>query len=203
MADVRSHEPRLVEAPTGYPVTTIQAKNYCGASGDIDDTQITAMVAAACKYWQEYTGHQLLEATYEQKWDGFPGEFRLGMAPLLDWSAASVESVKYYDVNGTLQTVAASNYWVSPGARPPRIVLADGATWPDVQAGRPESVIVQYIAGYGSAAEIDEGITRAIMLLVNHWYKRRDLVVAEGGIPKSIPHSFDALAALYSYRGYW
>ncbi len=187
------HEARVAAMPADWPITVEQVAAFCGVT---DEDLAAQLIASACSYFSQRTGHQIAQATYTQKWETFPCELRF------DWSPVqSVTWLKYYDVNGTLTTLATSNYWASLDARPPKIIPAYGVTWPITQYGRPESVHVQYVAGYSDFEFVDEGIKRALFGLVSLWSKLPEPVVWNGGVPQDVPHSLDALMGLFSMKG--
>lgn len=180
------------------PVSVVDAKNFCGVSGDTDDELMQQMILGATDYFQSVTGHQLMEATCVQKWDEFP-EWNLD----LDWSPViAVSAVSYYAADGTLTTIDEGAYWATLEARPAAIVPVYGTVWPDTQAGRPEAVIVEYTAGYASADDINKGIVTAICQLVAHWYKNRSPALTSGAVPQDVPHSLTALMERHKKRGY-
>lgn len=194
MNDVRAHSSTVVLGPASYPITQANAMAF---SGVIDPALADQLIASAVYYFQHKTCHQLCEVTYSQNWDGFPCQFNL------DWSPVqSVTWVKYRDLNGVQQTLDASQYWSSLNASPPRIIPAYGVVWPETQLGRPESVEVRYVAGYDDYAAIESGILRGLYGLISLWSKLPEPVVWNGGIPKDIPHSLNALMGLYSRKGY-
>ena len=198
MSDQRRHEAVIVTAPVDYPITLAQAKAYASVTDDASDTLIETLLAGAVDYFQERTGHQLIQATYSQMWDGFPcWEFEFDLAPV-----RSVSWLKYYDVNGVLTTLDPTGYWTSLRARPPVVMPRYGTIWPITQYGRPESVEIQYVAGYEFQSDIRTGIRAAIMEIVKHWYVNRIPVVTEGGIPKDVPHTLNSLMGLYNMRGF-
>ena len=124
----RRHEAVIVTAPADYPITVAQAKDYASVTDDASNALIETLLKGAVAYFQQRTGHQLIQATYSQMWDGFPCELEFDMAPL-----RSVSWLKYYDVNGVLTTLDSAGYWTSLRARPPVIVPRYGTVWPVTQ----------------------------------------------------------------------
>lgn len=193
------HPATVVTQPTTFPITLTEVKAFLGigVADTADDTLLNTLIAAATKYFQQATGHQLASATFLQVWDCFPTELRLDWMPV-----ASVTWLKYYDVDGTLTTWDSANYWVSTAAHPPTIIPIYTESWPLTQAGRPESVRVQYVAGYADATGIEEGIEVALLNLVKHWFSQRDIVIATGAVPQKVPYTLENLMMMYSLRGY-
>lgn len=171
-------------APASEPVTTAELKSWLRIEHSSDDTDIAALGLAARRLVESYLGRQLVTATWRLTLDGFPWPggwaylevptlfpdphtIRLPKAPL-----QSVTSVEYYDLTGTLQTLAADTYNVDAAHDPGRILLAMGKVWPVTQL-RPGAVRVTFVAGYGNAAAVPEELKLAIKMLAAHWYERR------------------------------
>lgn len=187
------HEAKISAASDNWPITIEEVAAFCGVT---DESLAEQLISSACSYFTQKTGHQLSQATFTQKWDDFPCELRL------DWSPVqSVTWLKYYATTGTLTTLATDQYWASLDARPSKIIPAWGVIWPITQYGRPESVMVQYVAGYASFDLLDEGIRRALFGLVSLWSKLPEPVVWNGGVPQDVPHSLNALMGVYSMKG--
>ena len=82
-------------------------------------------------------------------------------------------AVKYYDVDGVLQTDTLSNYEVFGTGSATTIWPKSGQNWPVTQ-DRPDAIKVEYVVGYGDATtDVPETIRHAMMLMVGHWYDNR------------------------------
>lgn len=191
--------PVIITAATSDPVTLAEAKAYCLADDGQDaDAVITSFITAATDYVQRRVGQQFLAATLLQTWDFFDGcELTLDRRPV-----SAISFVKYYDTDGTLQTISSANYWTALRSRPPRIAPVFGYIWPITQYGRPEAVQVQYVVGYASAAAVPSGLLVAIKALVKHWYDQRGPVLINGAIPKDVPKHLEDLILLHDQTGY-
>lgn len=189
--------PLIVTAATSDPMTLAEAKAYCQVTGDADNALLASFIPAATDYVQRLMGLQLLTTTLKNTWDDFDYELRLDRSPV-----ASVNSVKYYDVDGTLTTISSSNYWADVNARPPRIIPASGYAWPTVQDCRPAAVEVEYVAGYTAASLIPPGISIAVKSVIKFWFDNRGPALTNGAVPQPLPHSLDALIQLHSRVGY-
>ena len=102
--------------------------------------------------------------SFTETLDEFPeyGPLALGRKP-----AASVTSVTYYDVDGTLQTLDPSLYFVGLQTG----VIAPNLSFPDTQAGRPESVIVSFTSGMTTT--LPPQIKSAFLLTMANRFERR------------------------------
>lgn len=192
---VQQNGPILVTPATADPVTVAEAKLYCQT--EADDVLIAGLIAAATEYVQTRTGRQFQSATYKQTWDIFDhwrGVLYLDLSPV-----SAVSWLKYYDVDGTLTTIDAANYWTDLNSRPSRIMPTLAYCWPTTQIGRPEAVQVQYVVG---SVSMSPALQVAVKTLVKHWFDNRSPVITSGAIAKDIPHSLEYLLTLYDRNGY-
>jgi len=182
----------LTTAPAVEPLTQTEVKNYLRVDSDIteDDALITALIVAARRYCETFTRRAFITQTWTMYLDRFPANrwyITLPKSPL-----QSVTSIKYYDIDGTLQTWSSSKYEVdSSDTIPARVSLAESETWPSTRV-QANSVQILFIGGYGAAAAVPDTIKSAMYLLVGHWYENREAVTL-AGTPKEVPMAVDAL----------
>ena len=159
--------------PEMEPLTRDEVKLHLGAEGVADiDERIDQLIAGARARVERTTGRRLLNQTLAIYSDRFPAgrELALPVAPV-----SSVSDVQYYDVDGTLQVFSSSSYYADTIKEPGRIVLVDGEVWPETQVGRPNAVVVNLVAGYGAdAADVPEGITTAMLMMIEQAHDRPD-----------------------------
>jgi uncharacterized phiE125 gp8 family phage protein len=180
---------KLLTPPATYPVTLAEAKAQCRIDGNDDDTYLTALIAAATDYVQEYTGRSLVAQTWELHLDAFSCSIRLARGPV-----SSVSSVQYYDDDDVLQTIDIANYSVDLVSEPQWIVPVSGYSWPTPATGI-NNVLITFVAGYST---IPDAIRLAILLLIATWYDQR-----AGTSDKPITETPHAVAALLAnYRLY-
>jgi hypothetical protein len=90
---------------------------------------------------------------------------------------ASVDSLRYYDADGTLQTMSSSGYYVDDYGG--RIVLVSGTSWPTTQT-RPNAVRVRYQAGYNLPDDspltnpLPYALKAAMLLVLGSLYEQRE-----------------------------
>ena len=102
----------------------------------------------------------------------------------------SVESVKYLDPAGTLQTISSANYYVDTYSNPARIIPVN--SWPQIHWRMPNAVQIAFTAGYGAtAASVPTTIKQAILLLAAHFYENRSDTI-EGNL-NNIPTGVQSL----------
>ncbi len=145
-------------APAQEPLTLDEAKSHLIIHQDDDDLLIDAYLRAAREAAEQYLGIGLFTQTWKLTLQAFADVIWLPMASPL----ASVTSVKYYDADGTLQTLSASSYIVDTVSTPGRIVKAPTYTWPTVQSERLMPVEITYVCGWSSTDLIPELIKQGI-----------------------------------------
>lgn len=158
-----------------------------------EDQLIASLITTARLTVETITRRSLIT----QKWKLYSDNFPPGSVLKLPHTpVSSVESVKFWDVDGVLSTFAASNYWVDTVSAPARVILRDGITYPDTQLERPNAIEVTYFSGYGDTRDtVPAPIRHAVKLLVAHLYENPDIVSA--GQLNEIPMSCDYLLAPY------
>jgi len=114
----------------------------------------------------------------------------------------SVQSIKYYDPSGVLQTLDPAAYIVDTLSEPARIVPAVDTAWPATQ-NRINAVEVRFTAGYGdTSASVPEGIRQWIALMARTCYENREMVaVLNRGKVEMLPY-VDGLLDPYRVRTY-
>ena len=164
---------KIVTEPTVEPITTAEAKLYLKVDISDEDALIAELIKAARIMAENYTGRQLVTATWELYLDEFPEVIELYRCPV-----GSVTSIKYYDSDNVLQTLSTDYYTVDAVSQPARIAEAPDYAWPSTE-DRVNAVIVKYDAGYGLAASVPEPFKVAIKLTVGHLYETRQDVTKD------------------------
>ena len=147
--------------PATEPVTLDDLKTALRILSCDFDSQLTLILKQARKQVEEDARRKLITQTVKLYMDEFPDddEIEIRLAPI-----QSITSVKYYDQNATLQTLATTVYWENLIETPPEIELRQSQIWPVVQLERPNAVIIEFVAGYGStAASVPAAARLAIM----------------------------------------
>lgn len=153
----------LVTPPAATPVTLAEVKEHLRVSNTKSDSFLTALIAATTQHLDGRAG-TLRRALVTQTWrvdaPDFPAcrSLELPLPPL-----QSVTSVQYYDADGVLQTFDAANYRVIATDMFGHVELVSGASWPVTQ-DRSDAVRVTFVAGYGAAAAVPDGIKHALKL---------------------------------------
>lgn len=164
----------VIDAPVGDLIILDEAKAHLRVDFDDDDGYIEGLIAAAVAHIDGpagWLGRALLTQTLEWRGD----EFGTCDIPLPFPPISEVVSIKYDDDGGAEQTVDDTVYRLVGQPSAPRIALAYNETWPTVR-WQSEAVRIQYLAGYGEAADVPKPIKQALLLLVGHWYANREAV---------------------------
>lgn len=186
---------RLIQRSAERVISIDAARQWLREDSDDQNEVITDLINAAEEYVVGATSRALLETIFCDTLDAFPAictvsphlpresistlSIYLMRSPLL-----SVDSIKYLDTDGQLQTLAADKYVVDSLTEPGRIHPAIGETWP-ATAELPASVRVFYTAGYLQTDEIPTQMIQAMRLLIGHWYEHREAVIT-GTISREI-----------------
>jgi len=181
----------LVTPPIVDPLTLDEAKHHLHVTWDEENDVIETLIDAARAHIDGrdgWLGRALTTQTWDYTLPAFPAEdcIRLQLPPV-----QSIESIKYRDGNGTLQTFGSSNYELGADKHwRPEVRLVYGASWPATR-DQADAVIIQTKNGYGDAAEsIPQPIRQALLLLIGHLYLNREPL---GDVTTEMPYAVEAL----------
>lgn len=161
----------LTTPPTIEPLSVEDAKAQIRSVQDQEDGLIESYIRAARQAAENYLGRGLLTQSWTLALSDFAPTIPLPMAAPLQ----TVTSVKYYDTNGTQQTLASTYYTVDTRSRPGRIALAANQTWPAVQYGRRVNCVeIEYVVGWTAPDLIDGDILQGLRLYIGHLESNRD-----------------------------
>lgn len=183
----------LLAEPAVEPVSLPEALAHLRADSAEDGTAVQLLIEAAREAVEKELGRALITQQWQLTQDCFPcgGEpLQLRYPPLI-----SVESVKYLDSSGVLQTMSPSDYIVDMSADWGEIALAYGKSWPATLPQR-NAVTVAFTVGYGDTpADVPSALRSALLLLVGDLYANREGSVT-GTIVQNNP-TIDALLNKY------
>jgi len=188
---------QLVTAPAVKPVTLSEVKDQLRVEGPDDDVILTRLINVAVAYTDAKGA--LGQAMITQTWAQWIGPNPTQSIRLLLGPIQSVTAVKYYDVDGALQTDTLSNYQVFGTGSATTIEPKSGQNWPVTQ-DRPDAIKIEYVVGYGDATtDVPDTIRHAMMLMVGHWYDNRE----QTGFDElsNIPFGYESL--LNMHRETW
>jgi len=180
----------LLAGPAEEPVTLAEAKAWLKVDGADEDALIATLITAARLHLESVTGRALLTQSWRLVLDAWPaaGEVQLPVAPL-----SALTAIRAFDEDGDEHTIGLAQFLVEAGGAPARLVL------PPTVAGMPVlrqrfGIEIDYVAGFGEAADVPQELKQALLVLVAHWFEHRDAVVIAGS-GAVIPFGFDRLIA--------
>jgi uncharacterized phiE125 gp8 family phage protein len=176
-----------IAAPATAAVTLVDAQRQTRSSSAEDNAVLEDAIAAATEHVEADTWRRFITQGWRQTFDAWPSvAMRLRFPPLV-----SVQSVKYVDPNGVLQTLDSSVYLVRTMETPGEIRLKRGQSWPAI-ADEPDAVRVEFTCGYGDITAVPPAARRAILMLVGTMFAHRESVIT-GTIVAELPHGYELL----------
>jgi uncharacterized phiE125 gp8 family phage protein len=160
-----------VTAPAVSPISLAEAKAQMRVEGNDDDTIIQRLIDAAVAFVdvQGVLGRAMITQTWAEWIAPNPSTVLLSIGPV-----QSVSSIKYYDIDGVLQTATLADFNVF--GTPNRITITPKTSkaWPITQT-RDDAIKIEYVVGYGStSASVPQTVRHALLMLVAHWYENRE-----------------------------
>jgi len=192
--------PKIIAPPETEPLTIEECRAHLEVQPYVVDTDgvgthphddmIMAMQGSAREFCELFTGLAIGQQTLEIALDAFPSaEIELPRPPVV-----AIVSVKYYDADEILQTLADNLYVLDNYQLPGWLLPSIGTTWP-ATLGAANAVKVRYLAGYGVTSDGGEplpyAIRAAMLLMLGHLYANRESVAA--GTIVEVPLGVEAL----------
>lgn len=205
---------RPVELSSTEPLTLALVKTYLRFTSSAEDDLLNGWIATARAVFEEQTGRQIIDATWEYASHHVPRRRSIDLPrPPLGGDV----SITYDDANGDAQTFDPANYTVttsflasasSPGeppidpfCGPGRITLVTDADWPAV-SGDPCCFRIRRTCGYGdSADEVPPIIKSVLYLMVAHFHRNRVEVDVNRGF-EVLPLGARDLIRNFKYSGF-
>lgn len=164
---------KVITAPTYEPISAADVAEYIRVD-DLaqDELLLEGMITAARQYLEQYLSRPIATQTLEEALTGWADPI------VLDSSLQSVTSIKYLDLNGVEQTLAANQYLVDTYSEPAQVTPAYNVEFPELYAV-PNNVKVRYVAGYTSGGSPDlnpmpKPLRFAMMLIIGDLYANRE-----------------------------
>ena len=140
-----------------------------GEDPDPQDDLLDLLRSAAVEKIEAETGLALISRTLQTTFDCFSERLALPIAPIV-----SISRITYLDSSGDEQTLALSDFALVDRIDDPGIISGYGKTWPATW-DFPGSVTVEYVAGFGDAAEdVPGGIRVAILKTIGGLHEYRE-----------------------------
>lgn len=173
------HKTVLITPPTSEPITLEELQAHLKVDGE--DDYLNSLIITVRKAIERYLKRSILTQTWKVYADCWHDVMKIPSPPL-----QSVTSVKYFDINGSLQTLDTENYWVVTTDEPGYIQRGYDVSYPELQYGRPDSVEIEYVAGW---EECPEQIKHAIKIWCTDLYEHRgELTIGAGNTSVKIPN---------------
>lgn len=182
--------------PTEEMLTLGETKDHLRLTLTDDDSTVELLIKNATEIIQEEIRRAMVTQTYEYTlakfWVAGKG-LQLPFSPI-----QSITDIKYIDDDGAEQTWAATEYDLFKNVVPGEVRLAFDKVFPDTRKTQ-DAVKITYVAGYADRTKIPPLIRQAALLLVGHYFERRE--DSHIGVKiDSIPRGVDRLLDLFRLR---
>jgi hypothetical protein len=182
--------------PAVEPISRQDAKTHLRLETAFvdDDLLVDALITAARQYAEQETNRSFITQTWKYTMDALPGslgyaspgygqEFSIpGNAILLvKGPHQSISSITYLDTGGVTQTMPSTDYIADLSGPAARVTPVFGKIWPIAQF-QIASAAVTFVAGYGGAAAVPNGIKQWMLLRIGAMYENREEIVVGRGI---------------------
>lgn len=183
---------RVITPPTDEQFDAAEAREHLRITQTDEDNWFTNFIPVAREYCEYYLARSLAPQTLEFTANTFPNApyFRHPAANEFDVQRNSgivlpmgpiteIESVKYYDVSTTLQTIDSTNYFLDDGAEPAVLYPVSGYDWPSTWHIM-SAVRIRFKAGYDlpDAATptnpLPASLKAAMLMVLGHLHENRE-----------------------------
>lgn len=148
------------------PVSVSELKDHLNVAQNdsTQDAKIESLIVAARERLERDIDRILMTSTFVSYGPSFDNPHRINPKPV-----TNILSVRYYDTDGVLQTLDSADYRYIASSQ--EIVPAIGKEFPTPCEGMPDSVQIEFTAGYGDDAGcIPQMLKAAIKLCVGKWF---------------------------------
>lgn len=169
---------RVITGPTEEPFSVDELQRHLRVTWDDENGMLDSYLTAVRASAEKILDLAFLAQTLEWAFDAFP------VAECAEWPAIelprpplqSVTSIAYVDPAGAPQVLSAGLYVVDTRSTPGRIVPAYGESWPAIRE-QPSGVVVRYIAGAATVADVPEDQRQMLRLAAATLYEFREGIV--------------------------
>ncbi len=189
---------KLVTKPTVEPLTLDEVKDHLRIelTDGTEDALISRLIVAARRRAENFLWRAIMKQTWDYFLDDFPGGSGTILLPLPPLQ--SITTVKYIDLDGNQQTLAATLWKVDAVSEPARLVPAFNETWPSTRE-EINAVEIRFVAGYTDIGQVPEEVKSAMKMMMGSWYENRESL-REGGELQPVPLDEAAMADYRVYR---
>jgi uncharacterized phiE125 gp8 family phage protein len=168
----------LITPPSVEPFDTNEAKDHLHLSGNGENSLVDRLIKSARIQVERYLNRALITQTWDVQFDQWCNELILPYPPV-----QSITHVKYFDTNGSEQTLSTNLYWKVLSSDPATIVRKYDTSYPEVEYGRPGAITVRIVCGYGnSGTSVPEPIKDAMKLLITDLYEHKGTIAVGAGM---------------------
>lgn len=162
---MKIYRPSLVTAPTREPVSIGQVKHRVNLASDDDshDCYLDELIKECREEVETDCDILCCTQTWKLQTDAIEHGLQLYKSPI-----QSITSIQYYDVGGTLTTLATSVYSFDATNR--KIYLKPNQNWPTADT-RWDAWAITYVCGYATVPSI---VQKAVLLLAENYFLARD-----------------------------
>lgn len=177
-----------IDPPETSPVTLAQVKQHLRIDHDEDNGYLSELIEAARLHVEAVSGHALIFRSLRQ----YCNEVRFSNSiRLMAYPVQTVVAVTGYDPEGHAVTLQTDQYMLKQTHEGALVQISDDLN----DASFPNGLEIDFITGHGeSGVDLPSNITRAILVLIAHWYEYRG-ALAPGEETAIIPAGLDKLLA--------
>lgn len=182
----------LLAGPVEEPVSLAETKAFLRLDADTEDGLVTTLIAAARLHVEGTTGRALVRQGWRAVLDRWPADrvVTLPVAPPLELS-----EIRVFDEQDDEQVLGLAQFLPETGVAPARLLLPGAIDGMPVLRERL-GIEIDYVAGFGEAADVPADLKQAVLALVAHWFEHRDAVIVAGS-GAVVPAGFERLVAGY------
>jgi uncharacterized phiE125 gp8 family phage protein len=172
----------------------VQIARY--SSNVTEDAVLSGCITTARQWAEDITRRKFITETCFYYLDEFPkgNEIKLPYGQL-----QTITSVKYKDSTGVETTmIATTDYLVDSTTEPGRIIRTYQGSWPTAELYPVNPITIEYVCGYGAAADVPVKIRTAIKMQAANFYEHRGETFV--GVGQSVIENKTAYNLLMPYR---
>ena len=181
----------IQKQPEDEPLTLEEVKEYLRVDTDSEDDLITSFIIAARRQVEARTYRPLITQSWLLSLDfsEISDIVEINKFPL-----QTVDSIKYFDIDGNIQTIDSSKYIVDKNSNPCRVQFTD---LPSTIKNQINAMQIKFTCGDGDlASDVPDDIKLAMKFIIGHYYENRQDVVT-GTQVNEIPQSSQFLLEPY------
>lgn len=171
---------QLIAAATLKPVSLAEFNEHLHANKDgagdyltDEDVTLTLYLDAAIRACENKLQSPIMDSEWAMHLKRWPGR----CVNLEKWPVSAINSVKYYDEDGTLQDVAAENFRLLDFLTPAVLEFDTAFSAPSVE-DREYPIVINFNAGFTAASGVSAVIRHSVLLEATNRYENRQSELA-------------------------